>query len=133
MTAGFLGFGAGVAAFAASTRGVLPSPARLAAAVAAAGTVGVALTPLDTGVDGLHGVFAFLGYAGMAAIPVASGVSRRAAVVASTVIAAALVASSSSLPTGLFQRLGLTVGDVWIAGTAVVLSRRRPSAPTRSG
>jgi hypothetical protein len=39
----------------------------------------------------------------------------------------ALGLSSTSLPTGLFQRLGLTVTDLWIMATGVAMLRERPT------
>jgi hypothetical protein len=42
--------------------------------------------------------------------------------VASIVSGVALVLTASDLPTGLFQRLGLTAADVWIAGSALAIA-----------
>jgi hypothetical protein len=134
MTAGFLGFGAGVAAFAAGgLRPSLDGPAWLAALAAGACTVGVGAVPLDGGRDGLHGVLAGLGYAALVAVPALAARplardGRRdgaAAVVVAAVAAACLVASATaSSGDGLLQRLGLTTVDAWLALTAVRLWRR---------
>ncbi len=135
MTDGFLGFGAGVAAFAAGgLRPSLDGPAWLAALAAGACTVGVAAVPLDAGRDGLpcaragHGDAALVAVPALAARPLAGDDRRGAAVAAAAVAAvaagclAASVAASSG--DGLLQRLGLTTLDVWLAVTAVRLWRR---------
>ena len=46
-------------------------------------------------------------------------------VVAGAVAGVALVLTTTSLPTGLFQRLGLTAGDIWIATSALVIAAGR--------
>jgi hypothetical protein len=139
MTAGFVAFTAGVGVGSQALRAHLPGPAWVAAAVAAAGTAGVACTPLGVSpaVDVAHGVAATTGYVGLAAVPllaagplraggrrVAAGVS----VAAGAVVAAALAATvaTDSLD-GLAQRTGLTTGDAWLAvtGAAIALGRLR--------
>ena len=134
MTAGFLVFGAGMAAFAAGLRPLLAGPAWLAALAAGACTVGVAAVPLDAGHDGLHGVLAGLGYAALVAVPVLAarplardhGADAWVPAVVAVVATTCLVASgTTSGPDGLFQRLGLTVVDAWIAVTALRLWRPR--------
>lgn len=133
MTAGFLGFGAGMTAFAAGVRTSLAGRAWVAALAAGACTVGVAAVPLDGGRDDLHGVLAGLGYAALVAVPALAArplarADRGDAAVATlvaAVAAACLVASATtSGPDGLLQRLGLTTVDAWIAVTAVRLWRR---------
>jgi hypothetical protein len=110
--------------------------------VSAAGTAGVALTPLDTSaaVDRAHGVTATVGYIGLAATPLlaarplrAAGHRRAAAasVAAGAVITAALAATlATDETTGLFQRLGLTTGDLWLAATGFALLRGRVRPPS---
>jgi hypothetical membrane protein len=124
MTGGFVVFGLSMVAFSRAVRdavGWLP-----AASVAATGiaTLGVAATPLDTGVDGLHGVFAFVGYATLAAAPLLAaprlrGGWRAVSVVAGALTAASLAATVVGPASGLFQRTGLSIGDAWLAAIAV--------------
>ena len=141
MTAGFVGFGLGVSAFAWSLRRHLAGRAWLAALGAAGATLLVATAPLDRSefVDRLHGAFAGTGYVALAATPllaaphlVAAGHRGVAAAgtVAGLVSAASLAASLTGLPTGLFQRVGLTATDSWIMATAaLVLLGRVTSSP----
>ena len=132
MTAGFLGFGVGMAAFAGGLRPSLPGPAWVAALAAGACTVGVAAVPLDAGRDDLHGLLAGLGYTALVAVPVLAarplarfdGREAVAATIVATVAAACLVASVTTGPDGMLQRLGLTAVDAWLAVTAVRLWRR---------
>jgi hypothetical protein len=102
MTAGFIAFGIGVPACALRLRTLVPGSAWVAAAGAGVTTLLVAATPLDRSAlaDQLHGV---------AALSVAAGLTS----------AICLPLSLSGLPTGLFQRIGLTAGDTWIACTAI--------------
>ena len=140
MTAGFIGFGLGVSAFAVALRRRVPGPAWIAASTSAVATVLVAATPLDRSdtVDRLHGLFAGAGYIGLALTPLLaaphlvragrSGLGL-AGFGAGAVSAGALVLSLAGPPTGLFQRLGLTAGDVWImsAAASMLIGRRWPS------
>lgn len=140
MTAGFIGFGLGVSAFAVALRRRVPGPAWIAASTSAVATVLVAATPLDRSdtVDRLHGLFAGAGYIGLALTPLLAAphlvrAGRRglglAGFGAGAVSAGALVLSLAGPPTGLFQRLGLTAGDVWImsAAASMLIGRRWPS------
>ena len=140
MTAGFVGFGLGVSAFAVALRRRVPGPAWIAAATSAAATVLVAATPLDRSdaVDQLHGLFAGVGYVALTLTPVLAAphlvrAGRRglglAGFGAGAVSAGALVLSLAGPPSGLFQRLGLTSGDLWIMAAAVsmLLGHRWPS------
>jgi hypothetical membrane protein len=144
MTAGFLAFGAGVAPFAAGTlRRWVDGPAWMAIAGAALGTVGVAATPLDAGIDGLHAVAATSAYAALAAGPLLASRSlrragrvgwARASMAAGLATGAALAASVADLSPGpgLWQRTGVGIGDVWIAAVAVdVLRHRQPPLGVR--
>jgi hypothetical protein len=133
MTAGFLVFGAGMAAFAVGLRSALRGRAWVAALAAGGCTIGVAAVPLDNGHDGLHGALAGAGYVALLAVPLLAarplGRGRTVPVVVAFAAGACLVASvATSGPNGLFQRLGLTLLDVWVAGAAVHLMRRgRPT------
>ncbi|MGQ0616697.1 MAG: DUF998 domain-containing protein [Acidimicrobiia bacterium] len=142
MTAGLIGFGVGVGAWSGALRSALPGPAWTAALTAAVASFGVAATPLDTGVDDLHALFAGTGYATMAALPVLAAPAlaragrQRAAVVArlcALAAAGALVgAVSAPSANGVLQRFGLGVVDIWIATMAVTFGRaswRGPPEP----
>jgi len=105
-------------------------------------TLGVAAAPLDVSsrVDLLHGAFASVGYASLAALPLlAAGPLERAGcsrwAKASRVVAVAsglaLIATLAGSRHGLFQRLGLTVGDAWIVASAAAIARDRWQAPAK--
>jgi hypothetical protein len=141
MTAGFVTFGLSLPAFGWALRATLPGPAWIAASATGLATLAVAATPLGRSelVDRLHGLFAVTGYATLAATPLlatptllAMGHRRLAVsgVAAGTTSAIALALTASGLPTGLFQRLGLTVTDAWIIAAALVMRRSLSGAPT---
>ena len=129
MTVGFVAFGVLVPLFATQLR---PLALRLTATTSGLATLAVACTPLSreggTTVDSLHYVFALVGYVGQAASPWAgaSQLPRPALSRALTVACgAALVASVvDAAHAGLWQRLGLTLVDVWFVLLAVRLLRR---------
>jgi len=112
------------------------------AAATGLATLGVAAAPLgrSTAGDGVHGVFAGTGYVTLALTPLlAAGPLRRArrSTLANLSVAAGVLAGLSLLATtagaadGLFQRLGLTIVDVWIVATATEILRGRLT-PRRS-
>jgi Protein of unknown function (DUF998) len=132
MTGGFVVFGIGLIAFGLALREELEGQAWVWAAATGGATIAVAATPLGgwSG-DGMHAVCAGLGYATIAALPLlaarplaASGrrTWARTSIAAAGLSAAALAASTLGPAHGLWQRLGLTVGDAWIATTAVGLA-----------
>ena len=132
MTVGFVAFGVGVPMFAIATRVGLGWMTAVATGVA---TLAVAALPLDrsASVDNWHGVAATIGYVTLAATPVLSarrlrGCGRRRlarfGVFCSAVSATALALTSTGVPTGMFQRIGLTAGDLWIMAAAVAARRR---------
>ena len=134
MTAGFVTFGLSLPAYATALRDAVPGRAWIAATATGLATLAVAVTPLDRSqtIDRLHGVFAGFGYLTLAATPLlaaaplaAMGHRRlaRSGVAAGAASAVALVLTTTSLPTGLFQRVGLTVTDAWIVASAVALRR----------
>jgi hypothetical protein len=143
MTAGFVCFAIGVPLYASALRAVLPGPAFVAAAATGIATLAVAALPLGhsaTG-DAWHGVSAGVGYVTIVALPLlAAGPLRErghrllavGGIAAGVVSALSLVLTFSSLPHGLLQRLGLTVVDVWIGGSAVAIALGR-LRPTRRG
>ena len=139
MTAGFVAFGLGVPIYAAALRQVVPSPAWITATVTGLATLGVALAPLDhsSTVDSLHAAFAVLGYVTLAATPLLAyrplmitGHRRLArwGAASGAVSGTALLLSLVGDWSGLFQRLGLTAGDVWVVASAVAILRKRVTA-----
>lgn len=139
MTAGMVMFGVGLPAYAFALRTVLPGRAWMAAAATGISTLGVAALPLDHSdlIDSLHVVAAGLGYITLAAVPLlarraltAEGHDRLAAfgAVMAAVSAVALPTSLVVSQTGLFQRVGLFAGDLFLIAsvpTVVSLARRR--------
>jgi Protein of unknown function (DUF998) len=129
MTGALVAYGLGLLADAAAVRAVVPGRAWLAAAGSGLAALGVAATPLDTSaaVDVLHKTVAGLGYATLAAVPALSVLPLRrggrrgwatSATIAAGVTASSLLASVADVHPGLFQRLGLTVADLWIMALA---------------
>ena len=134
MTAGFIGFGLAVPAYGAALRLALPGPAWKASVATGLATVAVAIFPLGVSstVDNIHGGCAAIGYATMAATPLlasrplAAAGHRRAAQLSVGAGAASAVCLAVSLlgpAHGLYQRLGLTLGDAWLAATAAWMLR----------
>ena len=136
MTAGFVCFGVAVPVYAQALRDALEGRAWLAATVTGLATLGVAAVPLDVSktTDLVHGGFASVGYASLALTPLlgagplaargyrrAASVSRAAGVLSGACLAATVFGSDH----GLFQRVGLTIGDVWLASTAAAIIRSR--------
>ena len=141
MTAGFLVFGAALPTYAVALRQALPGQAWKFAAANGVATLGVAAFSLGTPTSGdIHGVFAGLAYASLAATPIAASVVlrrrghhklARTSITTGIAVGTALVVSVLG-PThvhGLFQRIGLTIGDVWIVASAVSMMRTLPSSP----
>jgi hypothetical membrane protein len=136
MTGGFVVFGIGVPLYALALRESLPGWSWLTAAATGVATLGVAAAPLGRSAagDNLHGLFAGAGYVTLALTPLlAAGPLRRsgrstwarASIVAGAAAAISLLATTATDANGLFQRLGLTVVDVWIVATAVEILRDR--------
>ncbi|MET0458597.1 MAG: DUF998 domain-containing protein [Ilumatobacteraceae bacterium] len=143
MTAGFIGFGLGLPLYAVALRRTVGGPAWMAAAATGLATLAVAALPLDhsTPVDGWHGVAAGFGYVTLAATPLLAvrplwrrGHRRLARLggAAAAVSGAALLASTR-LPTGAFQRLGLSTADLWVATSALAVITGRLPTIGRSG
>lgn len=141
MTAGFVGFGVLLPVFAQQLPGLLGAgrALRVSATVAGASTLAVAAFPLQREAGGagdqLHATAAGIGYLAMAVSPaLAVGPLRRsgrrtaagASALASAVSVAALAASLTTGQTGLWQRVGLGVVDVWFASVAVWALRTQP-------
>ncbi len=131
MTTGFVVYGIGVTALGFALRERVAGPAWIAAVVTGISSFGVAAAPLRARpTDRAHATFAAIGYAGIAALPLLasrplatagrSGWSR-ASVYAGAASATCLIASTVGPGHGFWQRLGLTVGDVWIVAAAASL------------
>ena len=140
MTVGLVGYGVGVVVYAVALRDAVRGWAWAAAALSGAATFGVAAFPLGPpGNDIAHGTFATTAYAAVAATPLlaAGPMSARSGPGwgpmsrAAAALSAGLLLGTTAGPwTGLFQRLGLTVADLWIVASAVDLLRHRaPSGP----
>ncbi len=145
MTSGFLAFSLGLGLYAKELKASMPGGAAAAAMTTAVATVGIAATPLGSPLGGVgHATCAGIAYAGLVALPVAGGrhlarQGRRRASAASVAVGvatgASLVASVlSPSGVGLWQRLGLTLGDLWIVITALGMARQaaRPGVFTSS-
>lgn len=134
MTAGFIGFGVGLPMYAAALRRSIDGPAWLCAAVTGVATLAVAATPLDRSVttDRCHAVAAGIGYLTLAATPllaskplrrIGHSTLARFATIAGSVSAVSLLLTTTSLPTGLVQRVGLTSTDIWLTFCAAAIVR----------
>lgn len=144
MTTGFVVDGLGLIGFGLALREALEGRAWMTAVATGVCTIGVAATPLGgwSG-DNIHAAFAGLGYASIAALPLltATPLARsgrirwtRVSVLAGTISAASLVASTFGPAHGLWQRLGLTVGDAWIVAIAssLIADRGLPTSRKRT-
>ncbi len=132
MTAGFLAYAIGVGAHSTELRRALPGPAATAAAVNVVGTVGIAVTPLGSAMGGApHAVAAALAYGSLAATPLLAvrplaargdrAAARGSAIVGTTCGACLALSAVVGSHTGLWQRLGLTIGHAWLIASAMVI------------
>ena len=132
MTTGFVVFGLALPVYGVALGEAAGRSAAVAAAATGVATLAVAALPLDrsAAVDTWHGIAAGVGYVALAATPLlaARPMRRRgwhrlagAGIAAGVTSLVALGLSSTALPTGLFQRLGLTVTDAWIMASAVTI------------
>jgi hypothetical protein len=135
MTAGFVAYGVGLAAWAVALRSGSAGPAWIPAACCAGATLGVAAFPLRPDASGaLHASFAVAGYAALAAVPLVASAglgatghtaAARASVAVGVVTAGLLAASAAGAPAhGLTQRAGLTLGDAWMVLSSAWLLRQ---------
>jgi hypothetical membrane protein len=135
MTAGLVALGTGLPLYATALRATLPGPAWVCATATGLATLGVATFPLGSPTpDRIHGIFAGIGYATLAATPfvAAAPLARsgrtgwaRVSVGAGLVSCASLLSTVAGPASGLFQRLGLTVGHAWIVASAVDIFRTK--------
>jgi hypothetical membrane protein len=134
MTVGFVTFGLALPAHAWALRSSIGGRAWITATATGLATLAVAAAPLDRSdaLDRWHGVFAGIGYVTLAATPLlaaspllAAGHRRLAGsgIAAGITSALALALTTTTLPTGLFQRVGLTVSDAWIVASALTIRR----------
>jgi hypothetical protein len=123
----------GVPLFAMALRDPLPGPAWMTAAATGIATLGVAALPLDGWAgDPAHAVVAGVGYVTLAATPLLAArpladLGYRRAAVASRAVGvtalACLAGTTVADRSGLLQRLGLTLGDLWLVAAAVGILR----------
>jgi len=143
MTVGFAVFGIAIMAFASVLRSAAPvGPAWISIMATGLATLWVAATPLDRSdsVDSLHGLAATVGYATLVASPLLAAAPLRQAgnvTVANAGVAVAVVSAVSLAisglvdANGLFQRIGLTVVDLWLVALALLVTTARlETAPT---
>ncbi|MCU1465764.1 MAG: hypothetical protein JWM72_1692 [Actinomycetia bacterium] len=135
MTAAFVVFAIGLTFYARALRSTLDGPAWIAALTTGVATLGVAAFPLDhsSTIDSVHGIFAGVGYATLAATALLSArpllrlgrtAWAAAAAIAGGVSAIALALTLGGSFHGLLQRSGLTAGDIWVVTSAVAIRRR---------
>ena len=135
MTAGMVTFGVALPVFSRALRAEFRDAVAVSAIVAGGGTLGVAALPLDVShsIDVAHGVAATIAYLGTAGMPALAlrtlrrrGNTSAAALSlgVAAISAASLVATTVGPAHGFFQRLGLTVADVWMVTVALTLLRR---------
>jgi hypothetical membrane protein len=136
MTAGFVAYGVGLLIYSPALRAALPGWSWVTAAATGLATLGVAAAPLGRSSRGdtVHGLFAGAGYITLALTPLlAAGPLRRAgrpvgaclSIAVGAAAGIALLATTATDLNGLFQRIGLTIVDVWIVATAVEILRMR--------
>ena len=129
MTVGLLTFSLGTFLYAMAVRPFLPGGTWVAAFATSLATVGVIVFPLDRSATGdqLHAVFAIAAYIALALTPAlaarplaSSGRDPLAQLSAATGVLCGLCLAITLLGAapGLFQRIGLTLGHGWIAGSA---------------
>jgi hypothetical membrane protein len=136
MTVGFVVFALCVFPYAMALRSALGGGAWITATGTGVATLVVAAIPLGQSArtDHWHGIVAVLGYTSLAITPLLAvrpllERGRRGAASLSVAMAAvsgiALLLSDTTPLTGLFQRIGLTAGQVWIAGAALTIASGR--------
>ena len=143
MTAGLVALGAGLPLYGSALRATLSGPAWACATATGLATLGVASFPLGSPTpDRIHGVFAGIGYATLAATPLAAAAPlarsgrtgwARLSAAAGLVSGASLLATVAGPGSGLFQRLGLTAGHAWVVASALDILRTTGQGATRAG
>lgn len=142
LNTGLAVYGLGVLIGAVGLRATIGHPAAVALATNAVLTFGVLVTPLDHSalIDRMHTLFAASAYAALALASLLAArhfrkMEKRAASVASLLVgvttAMSLAATAIAESSGLYQRIGLTVSDVWMMVIAAqVLSTSSMGSPT---
>lgn len=135
MTAGLVALGTGLPLYGSALRATLAGPAWVCATATGLATLGVATFPLGSPTpDRIHGLFAGIGYATLAATPLIATAPlarsgrtgwARLSVGAGLLSGASLLATVAGPASGLFQRLGLTAGHAWVVVSAVDILRTR--------
>ncbi len=134
MTTGFVVFAVGVPISALALRDEIPGRAWILATATGLATLGVAAFPLGSPAsDRVHGAFATLGYATLAAIPLVAARPMNAqgrtgwarfSVASGVISGVSLLATVLGPWHGLFQRIGLSAADVWLIATSVDILRK---------
>ena len=143
MTGGFIIYGLGLTSYGLALRRQHPGAAGTCAMATGLATLGVAAFPLGTpSSDAAHAVFAGLGYATLAAVPIAASrrlmaaghprLARVSMVTGLTTGALLLVSAIVSPAHGLTQRAGLTLGDTWALVSALAMLRNSRPGGLRS-
>ena len=132
MTGGFAAFAAGVGLYATEASRAISPATGLAAGATALATLGVGALPLGSELGDMpHSIAAGSAYAALALTPIAgavalrrggrTGLARVSLAVGLTTGALLAASASGTSMTGLLQRAGLTLGDIWIATTALAV------------
>lgn len=135
MTTGLAGFGIGMLLYAGALRHAVAGPAWKAALGVGIAVFGLIAAPLGVSpmTDDVHGVLATAAYTSLVAIPLlaaqplAAGGRRalaRFSVATSVVGGLCLAATVLGVTPGLLQRIGLTLVDAWVVGSAVCVLRK---------
>jgi hypothetical membrane protein len=141
MTGGFLAVALGAIPYAIALRSALGGRAWMAAVGTALAMVLLTVFPLgrSAATDHFHGIAALIGYIALAVTPLLAippllvRAKRRIAalgVLTAALLTAAVLLSDTTPFTGLFQRIGLTTGQAWIAGSALAMALRSPQTRT---
>jgi hypothetical membrane protein len=141
MTGGFIALGLCALPYAMALRTALGGRAWITAAQTGLALLLVAAIPLgrSTATDHFHGIAALVGYATLAVTPLLAirplvvrgyrGVACLGIATATTSATTLILSDTTSL-TGLFQRIGLSAGLGWVAGSSLAMACGR--LPTRS-
>jgi hypothetical membrane protein len=133
MNGGFIALGLCVLPYALALRSALGGRAWITAAGTGIAITLIAAIPLgrSSATDHFHGIFAILGYVALTVTPLLAirpllvrGHRNVATVglVTATLAVTCLLLSDTTPLTGLFQRIGLTAGQAWTAGSALVMA-----------
>lgn len=133
MTVVFVVFGLALIGYSVALRRWLAGRSWMPALANGTATIGVAASPLGSPVSNeLHGVFAICAYLTLVGLPMMAageltGRHRRRSRWLGAAVFSMLMLSvfGPGSTDGLFQRAGLTIGDVWIVLTAIQMARAR--------